>query len=67
MLIENDIDLIIKGINKIEGQEGEYYQTYAKDISIYGDNKYPTDGTYKDTVRWANMSWDIEEIEIINY
>lgn len=67
ILVENDIYLIIKGINKIESAGGDYYQTYATNISVYGDPKYPTDGTYKDTVRWANMSWYIDELEILGY
>lgn len=67
LIADNDIQLVIKGINKIEGQKGEYYQTYAKDILICGNPKYPTDGSYKDTVRWSNMSWYIEEMTILDY
>lgn len=67
LLIENDIDLIIKGINVIENQQGEYYETYAKEIVVYGDPKFPQSGVYKDTVRWADMIWDIEEMKILDY
>lgn len=68
LLDDNNIDVIIKGINKIEtnNNDGEYYQAYAKDISVYGDPTNTYDGTYKDTVRWANMAWEVEEIEVLS-
>lgn len=68
LLPDNNIHVIIKGINKIETNncDGEYYQSYAKNITVYGDPSNTYGGDYKDGVRWANMTWGIEEIEILS-
>ena len=59
------MDAIKTGLNKIMGSDGEYYQSYATE-EIINNISNPTYGSYKDGVRWSNMIWDIEEIQIIN-
>lgn len=58
LLSDNNMPLIRKGINKIESQQDNYYEIYATDIHITGD-------TYKDTVKWAMMEWNIEQLDIL--
>ena len=65
-LIDNNLELIIKGINSIMANGGEYYQSYANETKVEHTNGYITNGQYKDTVVWAMVSWDIDELAIIS-
>jgi hypothetical protein len=67
-LPDNTIHYVRKAINQIEGSAEDYYQYYTKDgkyTSSTSNDGCAWSGSYKDTVRWCTMEWNIDEITVL--
>jgi len=64
-LVDNNKSDVIKGINHIMANGGEYYESYHRDEKLDGSDNNIQGGSYMDTVRWSTTYLSVDEIKVI--